>query len=293
MDTNKIRILLAVAETHSISTAAKVLKITPPAVSQSIKAIEKDLGFQLFARVGKKLMPSELTLELCRISSEYFRAIGDLINGDDNPIYQGKLRVGAVPEFGNGWLVPKASLYLTTHDKVSLQLTFSDTKKLIHELLDYKIDIAFLDGGSHLDEFQQFHVTEIANEELVMCSSAKFYKDHFKSGASLSNLQRVNHIPYHDGKEGVYKWYQHHFKRTPKIKFNLTVDSSRGVLIAVKQNLGIGVVPRYMLTESIADKEIVVLFPKGKQLLSSVVCCQLKDKVPSRIEKDFLSFCSQ
>lgn len=56
MDVNQFRYFKAVAEYGTISAAAKVLFITPPAISSSMAALEEELGTQLFERTGNRLM---------------------------------------------------------------------------------------------------------------------------------------------------------------------------------------------------------------------------------------------
>lgn len=55
MDVNQLRYFKAVAEYGTISAAAKVLFITPPAISSSMAALEEELGTKLFCRTGNRL----------------------------------------------------------------------------------------------------------------------------------------------------------------------------------------------------------------------------------------------
>ncbi|MBE6712048.1 MAG: LysR family transcriptional regulator [Ruminococcaceae bacterium] len=55
MDVNQLRYFKAVAEYGTISAAAKVLFITPPAISSSMAALEEELDTKLFRRTGNRL----------------------------------------------------------------------------------------------------------------------------------------------------------------------------------------------------------------------------------------------
>jgi DNA-binding transcriptional LysR family regulator len=287
IDSSKIRILQAVAESHSVTAAARKLHLTPPAVSQSIKVLEKHIGQQLFVRIGKKLKPTDFTLAFCKISESYLESVNQLLASNSDARLHGKLRIGAVPNFGSQWLTPKVVQFLFQHKTSLISLNLMDTKLLINDLLDHKIDLAFLDDGSHLDEFSQFHINSIYTEELVMCCSQIFYKKELREETSFKALTDVQHIPYHEGKEAVYKWYQHHYGKSPKIKFNLTVDTAQGVLSAIKCSAGLGVIPKSILVQK---NDLVIIQEKKSPLKSSIVSCQLKDKIPSKLEKHFLNF---
>lgn len=60
MNLNALRYIVAVADTHSISLAAKAMLVTQPTVSQCIRATEKKLGARIFDR---STIPLTLTAE--------------------------------------------------------------------------------------------------------------------------------------------------------------------------------------------------------------------------------------
>ena len=55
MDLRRIRTFVAVAEQGGVSRAALSLHIAQPALSRQIMALQEELGFQLFERVGRRL----------------------------------------------------------------------------------------------------------------------------------------------------------------------------------------------------------------------------------------------
>ncbi len=56
MDSNLLKIFVAVAKKNSISLGAKKLKFTQTNVSLRIKQLEKNLGFDLFHRIPKGVL---------------------------------------------------------------------------------------------------------------------------------------------------------------------------------------------------------------------------------------------
>ena len=81
MDINNLQAFIEVADKKSFSRSAESLKLTQPAVSKRIAALEAELASRLFDRVGRRvhlteagkvLLPSALKIssEISRIESE-------------------------------------------------------------------------------------------------------------------------------------------------------------------------------------------------------------------------------
>jgi DNA-binding transcriptional LysR family regulator len=64
IDWNLLRAFLHVAETGSMSAAARRLGLTQPTLSRQVAAIEQHLGVALFERIGKSLKPTATALAL-------------------------------------------------------------------------------------------------------------------------------------------------------------------------------------------------------------------------------------
>lgn len=67
--------LLAVIEHGSVSKAAHHLRLAQPSLSQSLKALEREMKTSLFYRVGNGLVPTVAGLELARVARRLLRDI--------------------------------------------------------------------------------------------------------------------------------------------------------------------------------------------------------------------------
>lgn len=59
MNEESLRYILAVEEEGNISRAAEKCFVSQPAMSQTIKKLEKELGVSLFTKQGGRLVPTE------------------------------------------------------------------------------------------------------------------------------------------------------------------------------------------------------------------------------------------
>ena len=64
LSSKQIEIFYEVYKNSSMTAAANKMQISQPSISKTLAAIERDLGFKLFLRKGKKLIPTNEALEL-------------------------------------------------------------------------------------------------------------------------------------------------------------------------------------------------------------------------------------
>src|SRR5690606_30676702 len=56
MDTDRLHLFVEIVTTGSLSAAARTVHLSQPAASRSLKALESELGVDLFERCGRRLV---------------------------------------------------------------------------------------------------------------------------------------------------------------------------------------------------------------------------------------------
>ncbi len=108
MSLNRLKTLIAIAESGSFSEAAHVVFLTPAAVGQQIKLLEKELGVQLFDRNMRSPRLNPLGRALVPKAREIIKSYDDLVPsllGEQTKFQE--ISIGAVPTTMSG-LVPRA-----------------------------------------------------------------------------------------------------------------------------------------------------------------------------------------
>jgi DNA-binding transcriptional LysR family regulator len=136
----ELEVLVLVAERGSLSAAARLLDLSPSAVSKTVSRLEARLGVQLLQRSTRRL---QLTAEGAQLVEQGKRLLADLdalearVAARSAP--QGVVRITASTSTGQLLLVPKVPQLLEQHPGLELELLFSDQ---VVDLVAEGIDIA-------------------------------------------------------------------------------------------------------------------------------------------------------
>jgi LysR family transcriptional regulator of gallate degradation len=109
LHTRRLQLLVALAGTHHMPTAARATGITQPAVSSAIKVLEAGAGVRLFQRSGKGIfltVPGETFVLLVRRTLNELRHVPDDIAALQGTL-RGQVMVGALP-LGRTLILPEA-----------------------------------------------------------------------------------------------------------------------------------------------------------------------------------------
>ncbi|MDX6748458.1 LysR family transcriptional regulator [Geminicoccaceae bacterium 1502E] len=138
-----IEAFYAIRKAGSINAAARLLNISQPALSKTIQHAETVIGFKLFERVRRRLVPTAEAELLFAEAEKIYRGIEELRRLASN-LQRGavsNLRVGFLPSLGIG-LAPRA---ITTLRQANPQLSFDirtlNYDEIVTKLLSLEIDI--------------------------------------------------------------------------------------------------------------------------------------------------------
>ena len=149
------RVFYTVAKCGSLTRAAEELYISQPAVSQSIKQLENQLGATLFKRTHRGMELSENGGKL--IFKEVERAL-ELLNEAECRIEQtktaatGTIRIGASDTIFEYFLADKIVEYHANFPAVKIELMADLTPETIEKLKANRCDIAFVNLPIEVDQ---------------------------------------------------------------------------------------------------------------------------------------------
>ncbi len=197
MELNQIRYVLRVAEYCSFSRAAISLSARQPTLTQQIGKLEAELGVLLFDRTTRTVSLTNAGRDFVTYGTRILSAVNDLENimQSYKNASRGLIRIGVLPAAGLYNISQCISGFSNENEGIFLEVNQSSSAELAKELLDYKIDVAFLSSvllkapslsfldcytvvedeiclivasANTLSMHQQFSLKELANIEIVL-----------------------------------------------------------------------------------------------------------------------------
>ncbi|MEO0484374.1 MAG: LysR family transcriptional regulator [Pseudomonadota bacterium] len=117
---NWLRVFEAAARTNSFARAAERLAMSPPAVSQQIRALEDHLGRPLFERAAAGVTLTEAGRSLLVVTSDAIgrmEAAAEALSAPSGP----PLVIGVSQTLYTGWLAPRLARFLAAQPDVTLE----------------------------------------------------------------------------------------------------------------------------------------------------------------------------
>ncbi len=95
VDTQFLHTFVAVVDNGSMAAAARLLNITPAAVAQQLRTLEREIGAPLIARVGRTVSVTEAGSRILQRSRDLLRDVADLSTVATDDATTGELKLGA------------------------------------------------------------------------------------------------------------------------------------------------------------------------------------------------------
>ncbi|AGU51097.1 transcriptional regulator, LysR family [Variovorax paradoxus B4] len=142
METAYLQSFLLVVESGSMSEAARRLDLTPAAVAQQIRTLERELGAPLLARAGRTVQPTEAGHQLVQRARNLLREVGDIKALLGSDAAGGELLVGTINTAIHSLLPDILARFVKTHPGVKVFLQSGTTATLYKAVQQGDLDAA-------------------------------------------------------------------------------------------------------------------------------------------------------
>jgi LysR family carnitine catabolism transcriptional activator len=150
MELQQLRYTLAVVDTGTFTAAAQACLVAQPSLSQSIRNLERELGVELFHRIGRRVVVKAAGAAFSDSARLALRAIDnvrievDAVRG----LLAGSLDLVALPTLASDPVTPLVGAFRVAHPQVTVRLAHPDgTADLIRSVLRGESELGITVAG--------------------------------------------------------------------------------------------------------------------------------------------------
>ncbi|MGK7295500.1 MAG: LysR family transcriptional regulator [Candidatus Wenzhouxiangella sp. M2_3B_020] len=240
LDTLHLETLRAVGERGSLAAAAQDLNITPNAVAQRIRALEKEFGVALVARAGRHVQPTRAGHAVLRRLPNILRDLRDLHAAATGEEISGELRIGAISTALTGILPEVLERLAHEHPRLRLHLEPGTSGDLYKRTRDGDLDAAaVVEPSFELPKFLSFRLWRREPLTLLVPESEK--RD------DATEILRTEPVIIYDraqwGGRLAAQWLE---DQRLEIRTLFELDALDAIAVLVARGLGVAVVPDWV-----------------------------------------------
>ncbi|MFG2791103.1 LysR family transcriptional regulator [Streptomyces sp. NPDC048419] len=287
MQFQQLQYFVAVAETRHFTRAADLVHVAQPSLSQQIKALERELGADLFLRARGNISLTDAGEALLPLARRIL-ADADTARHEVQELVQlrsGRIRLGATPSVCTGLLPDVLRAFHDRYPGIRLLIEEGGSHDLVRELARGALDLALVVLPLPTPS-PALTTVELLREDLVVVSSPE-------APAPGGPGRRTVHVADLEGERLVMFRHGYDLReltvaacRAEGFEPDFAVEGGEmdAVLGFVRAGLGLAVVPRMVATRSGRGLRVTPLARPG--LHRTIALAHRSDVAPPRAARE-------
>lgn len=240
----------AVAQLSNLRAAAEQLHLTHSAISQQIRLLEQQLGFELFERRGRRVVLNAAGTVMLAAVETALAQLDKAVRAAAAPDSEQRLRITMLSSFAQHWLLPRIPRWRERHPGIDIEIHTS------HQVMDLKRDgfhAAIRQGSGH---WRGLEGTCMIDTPLIVVACPALVQRLAGSDASLLAQEAL--LGDADRWERWFAMAGLHLDRVKPV----AVFSDMGLLVqAAEQGMGVALCRELVAADALRDGRLVRLSP--------------------------------
>ena len=276
MDTQSLNTFVLIAHLGSFTQAAEELHYAQSTVTMQMQRLEKELGYPLFERIGRK---TQLTAEGKEFLS-YAERFLDLSEGAkrigrDAKTMRGTLRVGILESLLFAKMLPILSEFRRDFPNLEINLKIGQAAELRSLIKQNQLDIIFVSGSANTDPAL---CSQYRHEEELVFAVDPAHPLATKEKIKLSDVFSFPFIVTEPTGYCYGRLCEIAAEQKQTLYHSVVLDSIIAICTLLSDRQSVAFLPKYALTERLAAGELTTLdVDDEKQIYYSQLLCA-KDK---------------
>lgn len=266
MTADRYTVFLRVLDEGSLTHAAEHLGMTQSGVTQSLNALEKELGLKLLrrSRTGIALTPEgQLLLSDIRAvveTGERLRRRAETLR----PLDGGTVRVGAFTSVAVHWLPGILKEFQADHPRAEIRMLNGDYGDVQEWLDSGKLDVGFVplpvSGGWHTVPLWRDPLLAVLPKTHPLAQRERY---------PLREIEKESFISLAEGSDQDARRAMESAGVRPSVKFSTKDDYA--IIAMVAGGLGVSILPGLLLEGRAEDVRVMELDPPASRVIGMVI----------------------
>jgi DNA-binding transcriptional LysR family regulator len=264
-DLDLLRTFLAVYRAGTVTRAAESLHLTQPAVSMQVKALESQVGRELFRREPRGVRPTAAGRELAQAVAQHVDALERSVpagrrEASSTATVARSVYLGGPAEFVTIRVIPVLSDLIATGD-LRLRLQFDVDEPIVRHLVAGELDLAVTTAQWRRRGLEQ---VRLCFEQLELVGSPEWGAGIGPLTADAAGARRIGEsgapvIAYDEDLPLVADWWNDVFLTRARFRAHVVANNLRSALALAVAGAGITVLPRHTCASALARGDLVRL----------------------------------
>src|SRR5262249_18942545 len=291
VETKQLRIFKTIVDVGSFTAAGEHLRLSQPAISQQVRALEAELGVPLLVRTGRTTRPTpagEVLLQCARQVLDKLEEVQRVL-AEHGSGRAGVVRIGT-PEPASNYLLPPVLAELKHRlPKVDVRVVSGHPPVSLARLHAGDVDIALLPGPVEGDRLR---ITDVGSDELITI---------VPPGHAWADRRRVTAGDFANEPLILYDRESPITVRTlaflldegvfPRIA--VEIDHLEALKDLVRAGVGVGVVPRWSALRELAAGALFAVGFAGGRMARTWSLVHVDGHGQARTTRTFMQLCSE
>jgi len=256
---SSLLVFAEVATKQSFTLAGKKLGMSKSAISQHIKRLEEDTGQQLLSRHTRGMSlttAGEKLLARCELLRDQVELAYDELN-QHKEIPSGVFALTIPHSLEKGIVIPALKQLCLEFPLLQINLRVTDQAL---DLIENNLDVSFYAGEL---QDSNYRAQPIGTAKEVFCSSPNYLQKHgIPTHIDVLSEHKIIATSWQKNSLTLYQSDQLAKKHTIKFEYFARTNTLPSVLSIVKQDMGIALLPEFVIQSAIVKGELTRVLPK-------------------------------
>lgn len=255
----KLYTLLKVWEEKNYTRAARELSVTQPAVSQHIKALERELGVRIFERINGELVVTKQGEQVIKCAKKMLGLYNNLqqsLSGKDSAAMH--LTVGITHTSESNPIAEALAKFSSDNEGITIKMITDTINNLYSMLKTYELDLAIVEGRIN---DPSIHYLLLDTDYLVLAVSVShpFAKRSMVTLNELKKERMILRLPDSNTRALFDAHLESNNMSIDDFNVVLEIDNMATIKDLIRRDFGVSILARSVCLDELKKGKIAVL----------------------------------